>query len=125
MTSVFDSTLTPACLKVLLVEHCAEDAELFQELLSPRRLGQSIDLMKVVSLREAIKILSCEIFDVILLDLSLPDSPKLNTLFRLQDCSINIPIVILTAAENEELARELIAAGAQDYLVKRRSEERR
>ena len=119
MTSVFEPTLTPACLKVLLVEHCAEDAEHFQELLSPRRLGQSIDLTNVVSLREARDILSCEIFDVILLDLSLPDSPKLNTLFRLQDCGINIPIVILTAADDEELALELIAAGAQDYLVKR------
>jgi PAS domain S-box-containing protein len=124
MTSVFEPTLTPACLKVLLVEHCAEDAELFQELLSPRRLGQSIDLTNVVSLREAIKILSCEIFDVILLDLSLPDSPKLNTLVRLQDCSINIPIVILTAADDEELALELIAAGAQDYLVKRQVDSR-
>jgi PAS domain S-box-containing protein len=124
MTSVFEPTLTPACLKVLLVEHCAEDAELFQELLSDRRLGQSIDLMNVVTLREAIKILSCEIFDVILLDLSLPDSPKLNTLFRLQDCSINIPIVILTAADDEELALELIAAGAQDYLVKRQVDSR-
>src|SRR5919202_1396513 len=124
MTSVFEPTLTPACLKVLLVEHCAEDAELFQELLSDRRLGQSIDLTNAVSLREAIKILSCEIFDVILLDLSLPDSPKLNTLFRLQDCGINIPIVILTAADDEELALELIAAGAQDYLVKRQVDSR-
>ncbi|MEG4323635.1 MULTISPECIES: PAS domain S-box protein [unclassified Microcoleus] len=118
MTSVFGSTLTPACLKVLLVEDCAEDAELIQELLSECRLGQLIETTNVVRLREAIEILSCEIFDVILLDLSLPDSQKFNTLFRLQDFGINIPIVILTAANDEELAVELIAAGAQDYLVK-------
>ncbi len=124
MTSVFESTLTPACLKVLLVEDCAEDAELIQELLSERPQAPSIDLAYVVSLREAIEILSCEIFDVILLDLSLPDSPKFNTLFRLQDCGINIPIVILTAAGEEELAVELIAAGAQDYLVKRQVDSR-
>ncbi|MEG4233154.1 PAS domain S-box protein [Microcoleus sp. Pol11C3] len=124
MTSVFESTLTPACLKVLLVEDCAEDAELIQQLLSERPQAQSIDLAYVVSLREAIEILSCDIFDVILLGLSLPDSPKFNTFFRLQDCGINIPIVILTATDDEELAVELIAAGAQDHLVKRQVDSR-
>ena len=119
MRSVFESTLTPASLKVLLVEDCAEDAELIQELLLENRSGKSIDLTNVVRLGAAIEILICEIFDVILLDLSLPDSQKFNTLFRLQDYGINIPIVILTAADDEELAVELIAAGAQDYLVKR------
>ncbi|MEG4801567.1 PAS domain S-box protein [Microcoleus sp. ARI1-B5] len=118
MKSVFESTLTPACLKVLLVEDCAEDVELIQELLSECRLGQLIETTNVVRLREAREILSREIFDVILLDLSLPDSQKFNPLFRLQDFGINIPIVILTAADDEELAVELIAAGAQDYLVK-------
>ncbi|UNU26653.1 PAS domain S-box protein [Microcoleus vaginatus] len=124
MTSVFESTLKPACLKILLVEDCAEDAELIQELLSEPQLGQSIDLTNVVRLREAIEILSDQIFDVILLDLSLPDSLKFNTFFRLQNCGINIPIVILTAADDEELAVELIAAGAQDYLVKRQVDSR-
>ncbi|MEG4572044.1 PAS domain S-box protein [Microcoleus sp. N3A4] len=124
MTSVFEPTLTPACLKVLLVEDSAEDAEFIQELLSDRRLGQSIETTKVVSLQEAREILSCEIFDVILLDFSLPNNPKFNTLFRLQDCGINIPIVILTATDDEEMAIELIAAGAQDYLVKRQVDSR-
>ncbi|MEG4305365.1 PAS domain S-box protein [Microcoleus sp. D3_18a_C4] len=123
MTSVFESTLTPG-LKILLVEDCAEDAELIQELLSEGQLGQSIDVTNVVRLREAIEILSDKIFDVILLDLSLPDSPKFNTFFRLQDGGINTPIVILTAADDEELAVELIAAGAQDYLVKRQVDSR-
>ncbi|TAF30420.1 MAG: PAS domain S-box protein [Oscillatoriales cyanobacterium] len=118
MKSVFASTLTPACLKVLLVEDCAEDVEFIQELLSECRLGQLIETTNVVRLREAIEILSREIFDVILLDLSLPDSQKFNSFFRLQDFGINIPIVILTAADDEEVAVELIAAGAQDYLVK-------
>ncbi|PSB36446.1 histidine kinase [filamentous cyanobacterium Phorm 46] len=124
MTFVFESTLTPACLKVLLIEDCAEDAELIQELLSDHQLGQSIETTNVVCLREAIEILSCEIFDVILLDLTLPDSPRFNTFFGLQDCGINIPIVILTATDDEELAVQLIAAGAQDYLVKKQVDTR-
>ncbi|MEG4032978.1 PAS domain S-box protein [Microcoleus sp. S36b_A4] len=123
MTSVFESTLTPG-LKILLVEDCAEDAEFIQELLSEPQLRQSIDVTNVVRLRQAIEILSDKIFDVILLDLSLPDSPKFNTFFRIQGCGINTPIVILTAADDEELAVELIAAGAQDYLVKRQVDSR-
>ncbi len=126
MTFVFESNLTPACLKVLLIEDCAEDAELIQELLSEHQLGQSIETTNVVCLREAREILSCEVFDVILLDLSLPDSRKFNALLRLQeDCGINIAIVVLTAADDEELAVQLIAAGAQDYLVKRQVDSRR
>ncbi|MEG4271745.1 MULTISPECIES: PAS domain S-box protein [unclassified Microcoleus] len=123
MTSVFESTLTLG-LKILLVEDCAEDAEFIQELLSEPQLGHLIDVTNVFRFREAIEILREQIFDVILLDISLPDSPKFNTFFRLQDCCINIPIVILTAADDEELAVELIAAGAQDYLVKRQVDSR-
>ncbi|WP_228056087.1 PAS domain S-box protein [Microcoleus sp. LEGE 07076] len=124
MKYVVEPTLTLASLKILLVEDCAEDAELIQEMLSESRLNSSIETTNAVCLREAIEILSCEIFDVILLDLTLPDSPKFNSLFRLQDCGINIPIVILTAADDEKLAVELIAAGAQDYLVKRQVDSR-
>ncbi|MEG4286940.1 PAS domain S-box protein [Microcoleus sp. A006_D1] len=125
MTFVFESNLTPGCLKVLLIEDCAEDAELIQELLSEHQLGQSIETTNVVCLREAREILSCEVFDVILLDLSLPDSRKFNAFLRLQeDCGINIAIVVLTAADDEELAVQLIAAGAQDYLVKRQVDSR-
>ena len=125
MTFVFESNLTPGCLKVLLIEDCAEDAELIQELLSEHQLGQSIETTNVVCLREAREILSCQVFDVILLDVSLPDSRKFNTFLRLQeDCGLNIAIVILTAADDEELAVQLIAAGAQDYLVKRQVDSR-
>ena len=67
MKSMFESTLTPACLKVLLVEDCAEDAALIQELLSERQLGQSIETTNVVCLREAREILSCQIFDLMFL----------------------------------------------------------
>ena len=120
-----ESTLTPACLKVLLVEDCAEDAELIQELLLESRLEKSIEMTNSVRLQEAIEILKFQVFDLILLDLTLPDSDKLNTLFRLQEnCGINIAIVILIATDDEELAVELIAAGAQDYLVKKQVDSR-
>jgi PAS domain S-box-containing protein len=125
MTSVLESTLTPACLKVLLVEDCAQDAALIQELLSDdRELRASIETTNVVRIGEAIEILSSDVFDVILLDLTLLDSPKFNNFFRLQDGGINIPIVILIGADEEELAVNLIAAGAQDYLIKKELDSR-
>ena len=118
MTSVFQSTLTPPCLNLLLVEECAEDAELIQNILLESQLNKSIYLTHVLRLREAIENLINQVFDVILLDISLDDSQRFDTFLRLQDYGINIPIVILTAADDQELAMELIAAGAQDYLVK-------
>ncbi len=118
MTSVFQSTLTPPCLNLLLVEECAEDAELIQNILLESKLNKSIYLTHVLRLREAIENLINQVFDVILLDISLDDSQHFDTFLRLQNYGINIPIVILTATDDEELAMELIAAGAQDYLVK-------
>lgn len=118
MTSVFQSTLTPPCLNLLLVEECAEDAGLIQNILLESQLNKSIYLTHVLRLREAIENLINQVFDVILLDISLDDSQRFDTFLRLQNYGINIPIVILTAADDEELAIELIAAGAQDYLVK-------
>jgi PAS domain S-box-containing protein len=118
MTSVFQSTLIPAYLNLLLVEDCAEDAELIQNILLESNLRGSINLTQVLRLREAREDLINPVFDVILLDISVPDSQRFDTFLRLQNYGINIPIVILTAADDEELAIELIAAGAQDYLVK-------
>lgn len=56
--------------------------------------------------------------DVILLDLSLPDSPPIETLERLQEHSGNTPIVVLTAHDDTRLAVETVSRGAQDYLLK-------
>lgn len=56
--------------------------------------------------------------DAVLLDLSLPDSAGMNTFVTLQREFSDVPIVILTGSENEELAIQMMQHGAQDYLVK-------
>lgn len=114
MTSVFQSTLTPAYLNILLVEDCVEDAELIQNMLLESNLRETIDFTHFIRLQEAIENLISQVFDVILLDISLLHSQGFDTFLTLK----NIPVVILTAADDEEIAIELIAAGAQDYLVK-------
>jgi PAS domain S-box-containing protein len=57
-------------------------------------------------------------FDVILLDLSLPDSQGLGSFLNLRDRDPNIPIIVLTGLDDENLAISAMQQGAQDYLVK-------
>ena len=119
MASVLKPTSTRTQLKVLLVEDNLDDAEIIQELLLENRAAQSLLLTSVVRLSQALEYLRQQTFDAILLDLSLPDSQGFQTVSRLQEYGLNIPIIVLTANSNEEIAAQSIQAGAQEYLVKR------
>lgn len=57
-------------------------------------------------------------YDVVLLDLSLPDGRGLATVTAVRDAAPTVPIVVLTGLDDEALAVQALAAGAQDYLVK-------
>ncbi|MEH1882828.1 MULTISPECIES: hybrid sensor histidine kinase/response regulator [unclassified Nostoc] len=57
-------------------------------------------------------------FDLVLLDLSLPDSIGLDTLKEFRGAVPDIPVVVLTGLDDEDLAMQALAEGAQDYLVK-------
>jgi DNA-binding response OmpR family regulator len=57
-------------------------------------------------------------FDIVLLDLSLPDSYGLKTVRKIYEFAPNLPIVILSGLEDREFAIEVVHKGAQDYLVK-------
>ncbi|MGB3265346.1 MAG: PAS domain S-box protein [Microcoleus sp.] len=124
MISVLSSTGKQNGFKVLLVEDNQAEAELIEELLLETNLSKAEPQRLSVSctdrLSTAQQLLSGEHFDVILLDLSLPDSQDLSTIVKIQEYSLNTPIVVLTARNDEELAVKSIQAGAQDYLVKRK-----
>ena len=120
MKAVFNLALPPICFKVLLIEDNPQEAELIEDLLSEIGGVQRIVLTKVERLSEAQQRLNEEIFDIILLDLSLPDSLGIETVARVQEYGVNVPIVVLTAQNDEELALRLISVGVQDYLVKRK-----
>ncbi|MEG4110758.1 MULTISPECIES: PAS domain S-box protein [unclassified Microcoleus] len=120
MKAVFNLALPPICFKVLLVEDNPHEAELIEDLLSEIGGAQRIVLTKVERLSEAQQRLNQETFDIILLDLSLPDSVGIETVARVQEYGVNVPIVVLTAQNDEELALRLISVGVQDYLVKRK-----
>jgi two-component system cell cycle sensor histidine kinase/response regulator CckA len=102
---------------VLLVEDNPGDARLLQEILRDVP-STRYRLMQVEQLGQALQCLAAGSFDVILLDLSLPDSQGLETFVRLYPQAIAIPIVVLTGLDDETLAIRAMQAGAQDYLVK-------
>ena len=104
---------------VLLVEDNPGDARLFQELVRDTGAGH-LRLEHVTRLSTALDRLSNGKFDVVLLDLSLPDEQGLTTLTRTHAHAPSVPIVVLTGLDDEALAVKAVRAGAQDYLVKGR-----
>jgi len=102
---------------VLLVEDSPSDARLQRHRFS--RLDPSEwQLHHVERLADAIE--SCTNFpiDVVLLDLNLPDADGLETVTEFREAIPHLPIVVLTGANDEELALGAMAHGAQDYLLK-------
>ncbi|MDJ0618722.1 MAG: PAS domain S-box protein [Calothrix sp. MO_192.B10] len=104
-------------IQVLLVEDNPGDVLLIQELLGE---VSSVDcqLTSVELLDEALQLLERESFDIILLDLSLPDSNGLETFINLHNQVPAIPIIVQTGLNDETLAMRAMQQGAQDYLVK-------
>lgn len=104
--------------KILLIEDNLAEARLLQEVLKEATFKE-FSLVHVKRLREALNRLHEDCFDVILLDLTLPDSQGLESLIPLNRQAPSLPIVVLTNMNDDELAIEAVRQGAQDYLVKR------
>ena len=104
-------------LKVLLVEDNPGDARLIREMLEEARAAK-FKLLYVDRLDEGLKCLTQETLDLILLDLSLPDSQGLDTFIKTYTQATKVPIVVLTGLDDETLAVRTIQLGAQDYLIK-------
>ncbi len=106
-----------ASIRVLQIEDNPADARLIRELIAE---GSSMGFTweHVERLTAATDLLRVQPFDLVLLDLSLPDSQGLETFNRLQSHAVSIPIVVLTGLDNESLGVQAVRAGAQDYLVK-------
>jgi len=108
-------------IKVLLIDDEPAQAWLVQEHLRSvaESSGKAIQLVHTESLNEGItRLVEDGDIDVLLLDLSLPDSLGLDTLTKAHAKFPSLPIVVLTSMEDEELGIRLVQGGAQDYLVK-------
>ena len=104
-------------IKVLLVEDNSGDARLLQEIFKEGKIAK-FEIVLVDRISEAIKALAEKDFDLILLDLSLPDSTGIDTFRKISKEKPQTPIVLLTGLDDEALAVKLVQEGAQDYLVK-------
>ena len=109
--------MNQASLHVLLVEDSPTDAQLFKHIFLRAATGDW-RLVYVERLSEAIASCQAQFFDVALLDLGLPDSEGLDTISQFNQAIPDVPIIILTMVDDEELALQAMAQGAQDYLVK-------
>ncbi|MFN3665308.1 MAG: PAS domain S-box protein, partial [Sediminibacterium sp.] len=104
-------------LTILIVEDNPGDLFLLEELLksSSIPIGR---LIKVLNSTDAIKTLQNENVNLVLLDLSLPDSNGLQSYESINEYAASIPIIVLTGLIDMEVALETMASGAQDYLIK-------
>jgi DNA-binding NarL/FixJ family response regulator len=109
--------MSPEPIKVLLVEDNLGDARLLYEGMEEALPGQ-FQVTHVRRLSEALEFLWEDICNVVLLDLGLPDSHGLDTLVLVRAQAPDVPIVVLTGFEDEELGDQTLKEGAQDYLVK-------
>jgi len=101
---------------VLLVEDNSLHAKLIRAYLVDQNDGY--DFVLRTNLADALSFLHESQIDVLLLDLLLPDSQGIATLERAHSEFPDLPIVVLTSHDAEELSRVAIQKGAQDYLVK-------
>ena len=102
---------------VLLIDASTDDERLFREELALVR-DQPFMLEIARSLAEGLAQLKQRSFDVILLDLTLPDSIGLTTFLRLQPKAGLQPIIVLVSQGDEDIGTEAVARGALDFLVK-------
>lgn len=111
------STVFDRSVRLLLLEDSEDQAELIETLLWRGR-GR-YEVVSATSLAQARAELSEREFDIILSDLGLPDSDGLDTVRELLTATeASVPIVILSAHEEEEIAFRALKLGAQDYIPK-------
>ena len=110
--------MKPSKFRVLLIEDNLSDALLLKELIKDS-LVTPFEVSKCATrLSEAAALIESEPFDLILLDLSLPDSFGVDTFFRVKALAPDLPVIVLSGMDSEELALKTVQEGAQDYLVK-------
>ncbi len=104
-------------IKLLLFEDNPGDAGLIEDMLD--EFNGKYSFTHVESLEEGLNVLDIQYFDVILLDLGLPDSDGIDTLINVEKKIPNSPIIVLTGLNDEEIGVLAVKKGAQDYLIKR------
>ena len=102
---------------VLLIEDNPGDARLIREMLAEEP-AHPFRLAHADRLSRGIEELARKATDLVLLDLSLPDSQGIETFAKVYAHSPKVPIIVLSGNDDQQLALHAVKSGAQDYLVK-------
>lgn len=109
--------------KILIVEDNPGDQLILSELLQLSDVAID-DMIYCTRLEDAIQQLKENKIDIVLLDLTLPDSNGMESFILIKPFTVNIPVIILSGISDTDLALTAIGEGAQDYLVKDDFDER-
>lgn len=104
-------------IRVLLVEDSPTEAMLAMASLEETDTA-AFHVYHVLNLTDALARLECCDYDVVILDLTLPESSGLDTFTTVHDRFPDMPVVILSANSNKDVALKTVESGAQDYIVK-------
>ena len=117
------STLVRPRISILVIEDDPGDVGLILAnicLAGLRELGDNDPVLCLPTLAEGLATATASRPDVVLLDLSLPDSSGIATVEAMRALIPDVPIIVLTGQDDDRLAEAALQAGAQDYLVKGR-----
>ena len=103
-------------IRVLLVEDNPGDSRLIQELISES--ASQFEVHSVGRLAEALERLKTGDYQLVLVDLSLPDSHGIDTFHKVVERAPDVPLIVMSGLDDEVLALQTVREGAQDYLVK-------
>lgn len=106
-----------ASANILVVEDEKVFAGLVRDIVTEEGRG-TYTVHVAATLESALGFLKQQRFDVVLLDLTLPDSQGLETYARLHQVAPLTPVIVLSGLTDEEVALQALRAGAQDYLLK-------
>src|SRR5262249_7925911 len=112
-----DEAAVPTQIRVLLVEDDPNDARLIELMLADADPA-GFELRRAERLEGALKQLSTGHIDVVLSELSLPDSQGLDTFLQLQAGAPHVPIIVLSGLNDTTVALNAVHEGAQDYFIK-------
>jgi sigma-B regulation protein RsbU (phosphoserine phosphatase) len=103
--------------RALYVEDSAGDIRLLNTIIRKIEDPQ-FDISVANSVLSAEKLCSSHRYDLLLIDMNLPNSVGLNTVSRILEICTGTPVVILSDKEDETLARRAVKMGVQDYILK-------
>ncbi len=109
--------MTDKPIKILLIDNNPEDVLKIREALDTSQTDQ-FECIHIDRLSEGLESLVYHVFDVIMLDLSLPGGNGFDTFIDIHQAAADIPVITLSRIKDDDLAARVLREGADDHLYK-------